>query len=147
MPMNATQDAAPEAATPDFSNRLSDGQANAIYTSAYHLSNQGRHEQATALFALLGLYRPKDPKYAHAVAISFRRMGNYEEAIRMFARTMELRPDDYGPAFQLIECMLLLGRRDEAKGLLDTIVGAAQHDGQTATVERAAALLELIEGA
>jgi hypothetical protein len=60
---------------------------------------------------------------------------------------MELRPDDYGPAFQLIECMLLLGRRDEAKGLLDTIVGAAQHDGQTATVERAAALLELIEGA
>lgn len=132
----------PEA--PFFAGQLSDGQVNTIYTAAYHLSRKGQHEQASTLFALLGMYRPLDPTYSNAVAICFRKMGRYEDAIRLFARTMELRPSDYGPAFHLIECLALLGRQVEAIDLLATITGVARADGDLATLQRAGGMLELL---
>lgn len=154
--MHATQDATaalPEAPASDksevldFSNRLSDGQANSIYRNACRLSGQERHEQASTLFALLGIYRPQEPKYAHALAICFRKLGRYEDAIREFARTMEMRPDDFGPVFPLIECLMLLNRRDQALELLNTVATVARARNQVAPLERALALLELLQAA
>ena len=151
--MHATKEAAavsPEAHDPDepevldFSNRLSDGQANSIYRNGYRLSEQGRHEQASTLFALLGIYRPQEPKFAHALAICFRKLGRYEDAIREFARTMELRPNDFGPVFPLIECLMLLHRREQALDLLMKVVQVAREGGQAQPLERAQALLELL---
>jgi len=129
------------------SDRLSDGQANSIYASAYHLSQRGRHDQASALFALLGMYRPQEPKYTHAVAVCFRELGQYEDAIRMFARTMELSPGDYTPTFNLIQCLLLLNQRDKAVELLQTLATAARDEGQLHTLERATAMLDLVQTA
>jgi tetratricopeptide (TPR) repeat protein len=135
---------APEAAAA-ISKRLSDGQANTIYMAAYQLGEKGRHDDAVALFALLGLYRPQEPKYALAAAISFRRMGRYEEAVAFFARTMKLRPHEYGPAFQMIECMMLQGRRDDSVQMLTNIAASAAELGQKDAAARATALLELTE--
>jgi tetratricopeptide (TPR) repeat protein len=152
--MNAAQNATAVAPAPpaadlpqelDFSNRLSDEQANTIYTAGYQLTRKGDHERASALFGLLGMYRPHEPMYAHAVAVCFRKLGRYKEAIPLFARTMELRPDDYGPAFQLIECLMLLKEHDKALGLLEIIAGVARDEGKTETLERAVALTELIQ--
>lgn len=131
----------------DLTGRVSDGQANAIYTVGYNLSQRGKYDQAATLFTMLTIYRPKDPKYTRAVAICFRKMGQYEEAIRLFARTMELRPDNYEPAFQLIECMLLMGKQDEANDLLEAIAAVACNTGQTQLLEQATGMLELLDAA
>jgi Flp pilus assembly protein TadD len=141
----AAQDNLTDQPLPDVARRLSDGQANTIYAAAYQLSEQGRHDQAVSLFALLALYRPKEPKYALATAISFRRMRRYEEAIVLFGQTMALQPHNWGPAFQMVECMMLLGRRAEALNVLATIKHDSEQAGQKDAVERAGALLELIE--
>ena len=90
------------------------------------------------------MYRPREPKYAHAVGVCFRKMGCYEDAIRLFARTMELEPDDFGPAFQMVECMMLLGQRDRALQTLETIAETAGAGGQAAAQERAQALKDII---
>jgi tetratricopeptide (TPR) repeat protein len=150
--MNAIQDAAPEQADtplelPDLSRRLSDAQVNTIHTAAYHLSKKGEHDQASALFGLLGLYRPTEPMYAQAVGVCFRKMGRYEDAIRGFARAMQMRPNDFGPAFMIVECMMLLGKREEARDVLQIIAGAAGQDGQVKAVERATAMMQLVDGA
>jgi tetratricopeptide (TPR) repeat protein len=129
----------------DVSTRLTDGQANTMYTAGYNMSRSGDHERASALFGLLQMYRPDEPKYAHATAICFRKMGRYEDAIPLFARTMELAPDDSGPAFQLIECLMLLKHHEKARGLLQLIAGVARDEGKTETLERALALTQLIE--
>lgn len=152
--MQATTDAATtapqapasdEPETLDFSNRLSDGQANTLYRVAYRLSEQGRHEQASTLLALLCLYRPEEPKYARAGAICFRKVGRYEDAIRMFAKTMELRPDDFEPVFPLVECLLLLKRREQALDLLAKVATVARETGQPGPLERALTLIQLLE--
>ena len=151
--MNATMNtpaAVPEVQSPeaagvkDYSDRLSDGQANSIYAAAYHMSQQGKHEQASTLFALLSMYCPREPKYTRSVAICFRKMRRYEDAIRYFAKTMELRPDNFEPAFQLVECMLLMGRRDDAVDLLEKFATMATDTGQTSILDQASAMLELL---
>jgi tetratricopeptide (TPR) repeat protein len=142
---HATQESPAGLSAADCANRLSDGQANTIYRAAYQLSESGRHDQAVALFALLGLYRPQEPKYALAAAICFRRTGRYDQAIAFFAQTMKLRPHEYGPAFQMVECMMLQGRRDESVQLLKDIAAAATEVGEKNAAERAGALLELVE--
>lgn len=130
-----------------LSSRVSDGQANSIYAVAYGLSQQGKHEQAATLFTMLTIYRPREPKYTRAVAICLRKMGQYQEAIRQFARTMELKPDSYEPAFQLIECMLLLGRREAAVELLETMAAMAGDTGQLRVLEQSRTMLELLYAA
>lgn len=147
--MNPTSDAArpqttQQGAPDDYTHRLSDGQANSIYAAAYHLSQQGKHDHASTLFALLSMYCPNESKYARSVAICFRKMGRYEDAIRYFARTMELRPQNYEPAFQLIECMLLIGRQKEAIDLLEKMAAMAADTGQEKVLERSSAMLTLM---
>jgi tetratricopeptide (TPR) repeat protein len=131
----------------EIRSRLSDAQANTIYTAAFRLSEKGNYQDASSLLRLLGVYRPNEPKYAYAAGICFRKLGRYEEAIPVLGRAMELRPDDYAPAFLIIECMMLLGRREEALNLLQIIAAAAVEYGQPQTVERATALIDFIEGA
>lgn len=142
---DAGAQSAHESSASNVAHRLSEGQANSIYASAYHLSKNGRHDQASALFALLGMYRPQEPKYTHAVAVCFRELGQYEDAIRMFARTVELSPGDYTPTFNLIQCLLLLDQREKAIDLLQTVAKAAREEGQHHTLERATVMLELLQ--
>jgi type III secretion system low calcium response chaperone LcrH/SycD len=126
---------------------LSNGQANSLYATAYHLAERGEHDKASALFALLGMYRPRDARYPLAVGVCFRKMGHYEDAIRMFARTMQLDPANHAPAFQVVECLLLLDRREQARQLLASMIEVAGSEGAPATVERAQAMLGFLEAA
>jgi type III secretion system low calcium response chaperone LcrH/SycD len=142
--MNATEDTVADAPATDALHQLSDGQVNTIYQAAYQLSERGRYDQACALFALLRLYRPDEPKYSHAAGICFRKLGNYEQAIQFFARAMELKPDDFGPAFQLVECLMHLGRREEATQALQLVASTARESGQPAAIMRAKAIMDLI---
>jgi type III secretion system low calcium response chaperone LcrH/SycD len=142
--MNATEDIATDAPATDTLHHLSDGQVNTIYTAAYQLSERGRHDQACALFALLRMYRPQEAKYSHAVGICFRKLGSYEQAIPFFASAMELKPDDFAPAFQLIECLMLLGRREQAMQVLQAVASGGADYAQEAATERARALMSLI---
>jgi type III secretion system low calcium response chaperone LcrH/SycD len=142
--MNVTEDTVADAPATDELHQLSEGQVNTIYTAAYQLSERGRYDQACALFALLRLYRPDEPKYSHAAGICFRKMGAYEQAIPFFARAMELKPDDFGPAFQLIECMMHLGLREKAIEVLQAVASSGRDYGQVATTMRAKAIMDLI---
>lgn len=130
---------------PDFSDRISDAEANAMYAAAYNLSRLGRHEQAATMLSLLTLYRPDDARTAYALGVCLRKMGQYKEAIRAFADAMELRHDDFEPAFQLIECMALLGRRNEIWDLLRLIEEVSRHEGKTDWADRAKTLMELLQ--
>jgi type III secretion system low calcium response chaperone LcrH/SycD len=142
--MNATEDIVVPATDAEALHHLSEGQVNTIYTAAYQLSERGRHDQACALFGLLRMYRPQEAKYSHAMGICFRKMGAHDQAIPFFARAMELQPDDFGPAFQLIECMMLLGQRDEAMQVLQVVANSAREIGQITTTMRAKAIMDLI---
>ncbi|WP_048439659.1 hypothetical protein [Caenimonas sp. SL110] len=122
---------------------MNEAQANSLYARVYMLTEQGRFDQANVLLALISMYRPDEPKFLLASAICFRKTGCYEEAVQKFAKVMELAPDDDGPAFQMIECMGLMGRQDDAVDLLKSMAAVARRDGKTETLERATALLEL----
>jgi type III secretion system low calcium response chaperone LcrH/SycD len=131
--------------TTALADRLSDGQANSLYATAYQLAERGKHEKANSLFALLGMYCPQEPKYPHAAGVCFRKLGQYEDAIRMFARAQQLDPDNHDPAFQVVECMLLLGRREAARDLLLSMIEIARRDAREVTLERAEAMLSFLE--
>ena len=149
--MSTTQHTSPAALPaimprlPDFANRLPQSEAEAMYALAYQLTERGLHDKAFATLTVLRLYRPKDPSYAKAMAICCRKMGRYDEAVRYFAQTMELRPDDYEPAFQMIECMVLMGAREQAGEVLRMISVVARHAGLTDTLERAETLLGFMQ--
>lgn len=157
--MNATQAlalvdlaaySADEPHTSILADRLSDGQANTLYATAYQLAERGQHEKASAVFALLGMYRPGDARFAHAAGICYRKLGRYQDALAMFGRALQIEPGDYAPAFQVVECLLLLGRRGEAQELLKAMLNVLRQDHpetSDASTDRIEAMLGFLEGA
>lgn len=135
----------PEFPDSTLGDRLSDAQVNSLYASAYQLADRGNHDQASSLFALLGMYRPQVPKYAFAVGVCFRKLGKYEDAIRMFGRAQKLEPLNHEPAFQVVECMLLLGHREHAQALLKSMAKVARRNESASTLERVEAILSFLE--
>ncbi|MRD47087.1 hypothetical protein GHT07_07340 [Caenimonas koreensis DSM 17982] len=125
-----------------LSARLTDAQVNTLYRQVYNMTEQGRFDEANVLLALIMMYRPDEPKFSLASAICFRKTGCFEDAIRMFARTLELQPDNDEPAFEIVECMSLLGLHDNATDLLRQIADVARRENKTHTMERAETLLE-----
>src|SRR4051812_41154516 len=104
-----------------MSHRLSDEQAEAIYSMGYHLMQQGQGDRAARVLLLLTLFRPNDAKYWHAMGVCCHRRNDPAGAVEALTRALDLAPEDPKPAFLLVESLLALGLRDEATSLLDLV--------------------------
>lgn len=141
---------APEPNTSVLGGEISDGQANTLYATAYQYADRGQHDKASVLFAVLGMFRPHDSRFAQAAGVCYRKLGQYQDALAMFGRALQLEPGNLAPAFQVVDCLLLLGRRDEAQGLLKAMLEMLRQDdpeASDASTERIEAMLGFIEGA
>ena len=74
--------------------RLTRAQAQAVYALAYQLVAQGRFDKAYEYFALLTLYYPTDAAYLAGLALCYRMLGRYEQAINVYAFLATLRAQE-----------------------------------------------------
>lgn len=127
--------------------RLSQDDCKAVYGLAYHAVAQGHFETAFRYFSLLTLYRPTEPAYLSGLALSYKLLKRYAEALSVYSF---LAVTDTGGEPQhtlsIVECLLLLGAYEEARNTLDLVQRFCEESGAHAkAAERAQALASMLQ--
>ncbi|KQO20772.1 hypothetical protein ASF11_24745 [Acidovorax sp. Leaf76] len=128
--------------------RLSTADADAIYALAYQLVRQNRYETAYRYFSLLTLYKPTDTAYLQGLALTYRMMERYDEALNVYSFLATIDPDNLDHNMAIVECLLLKREFEEAQDTVTTLLQYCKENAITGKVgDRAEALLGLLSSA
>ncbi len=97
-------------------------QYEVLYTLAYDNHMAGQYRQAAQMFSLLFSLNPYDRRYAKGMASSLQREGHYEQALACWGAVVLLDLDDSVPVLHACECLIALGRLDEAMDSLEPVL-------------------------
>lgn len=127
--------------------RLTDDDAEALYTLAHRAMLQGHAEAALKHLTLLGLYRPADVKYLGALGKVLRQLSRHQEAMNVYAFLAVIDADDVEHNLNIAECLMLLRSYEEARDLTHLIIQACKEGSvgsNAAVLARAEAIAELM---
>ncbi len=125
---------------------FSDSEMEALYAVAYNLYRSGQYEKSLKLFRLLCFFDHMEPKYWLGLGAVQQMMKKYEDAAKAYAYASMLDISDPKPAVHAAECLLALGRKDEAEGALLAAIEFSKDDERHKEMrERAKTLLELMK--
>lgn len=95
---------------------------NALYNIASKLCNDGSFEHALPICLQLMLHDPTDSRYAFQTGACLQRLGEYNYAAILFARTLDLQPNEAAATYRLAECLLAIDKSIEAKALFEMVI-------------------------
>ncbi len=125
---------------------VTDEQCEVMYAYGHSLYALGKYDDAFKVFAQLVTYDHMDSRYQMALASAMQMTGRYEEALQQYVVVTVMRLDDPAPVFHCAECLLALGRPEEARDSLELVVSALCKPGEHDFIKaRAEALFKAIE--
>lgn len=127
-------------------------ECDALYTLGRNLYQQGHYAEAFKAFSLLVMFDHLNDDYFMALAAAAQLLGRHEDALHNYATVTLMRLDDPAPVFHSAECLVALGRLDEAIESLELVLTLEGHEAESANVPddpasyagRALALLPLL---
>lgn len=127
------------------SSRLSNADTEAIYALAHQLVAQARYETAFRYFSLLTLYKPTNVTYLRGLALTYRMLERYDEALNVYSFLATIDPNEPQHTLDIAECLLLRRDLDEAKQTVEMIIGYCKENSASDKVRsRAEALHDLV---
>src|SRR3954468_4802274 len=105
--------------------------------------NQGRLEEAAALFVQAAIAAPDEPIFSYNPGLALSRLGRHGQAETALRTTLRYRPDFVQALFELGAVLHRLGRLEEAE---KNIRGALRHTPGNAHAELALAALLVDDG-
>ncbi len=99
-------------------------ECEALYALGRSLYGQGKYEDAFKLFARLVTYDHMESRYQLALASCMQMTGRYQDALQQYVVVTVMRLDDPVPVFHSAECLLALGRPQEARDSLELVIGS-----------------------
>jgi len=120
-------------------------ECEAMYAWGHSLYAQRKYEDAFRIFAQLVAYDHMESRYQMALASAMQMTKRYEDALNQYAIVTVMRLDDPAPAYHSAECLLALGRVQDAVASLEMareLCADGQHDAVKA---RAQALLAALK--
>lgn len=125
---------------------ITDEECEAMYAYGHSLYAQRKYNDAFKVFALLVTYDHMNSRYQFALASALQMTGRYEEALQQYLVVTVMRLDDPVPVFHSAECLLALGRPEEARESLELMMADLCTPGRHDAIKaRAEALLGAIE--
>ena len=125
--------------------RLSLSDTEVIYAQAYQYVAQGQFDMALRYFSLLTLYRPTCIAYLAGLALSYKMLRRYAEALSVYSFMAAIDAEEPQHTLAIAECLLLAGAYDEARRTLDMVVRFCQEQpGHAKAGERAQAMTALL---
>lgn len=125
---------------------LSPRVVESFYALGYGWFNAGRLADAERVFALVAMQDHLDRRYQLALAMTLHAQGRHERALRPYGMASLLDLTDPEPVLRMAECLLSLGRKDEARLSLQQALEQARARPQQheAAGRRAQTILELM---
>lgn len=102
--------------------------AESLYSRGYVQYQQGRYEDASKTFGFILFNDPSNTRAMRGMASSLQMRGNYEQALLFLSYAAVADDDNADVSVQVIECLLHLGRKDDAMRLLSDVEQALAND-------------------
>jgi type III secretion system low calcium response chaperone LcrH/SycD len=119
-----------------------------LYSIGHQYYSQGKFLEAMNVFGHLVAHNHLERKYHYALASSFQMVGDYNGALKFYRIAFEIDPRDSSPTFHAAECLISLGRKEEAaEGLAILADSIAKTDLDKELQTKARALLEILRSA
>lgn len=125
---------------------ITDEECEAMYAYGHSLYALGKYEDALKIFARLVTYDHMDSRYQMALASAMQMTGRYLEALQQYMVVAVMRVDDPVPVFHSAECLLALGRSEEARDSLELVTETLCMPGKDDVIKSRAQALLLILG-
>lgn len=116
-----------------------------LYALGHSLYAQGRYADAVKAFGFLVMHNHLEKRFVGAFASSLHMDGRHEEAIQHYTLASAMDMSDPEPTFHTAECLIALGRLEDAREALGFVVAQSQDAARRPLAERASALLALLE--
>lgn len=124
---------------------ISKADMEAMYIIGSRLYELGNYKEAGITFRKLVSYDPFERRYLQALAANTQMMGRHEEAIGFYHLLLTLDAEDPMPTFHMAQCLLRLGRGQDAADVLEATIDNAGDKPQFAGIrEQALALQQLL---
>jgi Flp pilus assembly protein TadD len=126
------------------STRVSAAEAEALYAMVHSAIVQGQHDTALRYLALLTFLKPTEPRYLGALALTYKHLGLFTEALNVYSFLALMEPAELLHTLAVAESHLLLQQPEKARPLLAFVVDTSVAGGGAGKVrDRALALLKL----
>lgn len=116
-----------------------------LYALGHNLYSQGRYQDAMKAFGFLVIHNHLERRFVLAFASSLQMCKSYEEALTYYSLASVMDMSDPAPTFHSCECLISLGRIDEAADGLDMVIRQSGAEKHAPLKARAEALAQLIE--
>ena len=125
--------------------RLSSEDADGLYAFGHQLYGQGRYADAALVFVYLVMYAAPEHRHYMGLAACQQAERKFEAALELYQACFLLAPEDPNAYLHTGECLLRLGRKEEALEALDRVItlcdGSARFDSLR---NRASGIIELV---
>ncbi len=101
---------------------ITDAGYAALYRIACELCDQGDFHHALPVALQLSLHQPNDSRYAFMAGSCLQRLGQHAQAVLMYAHTMDIDPGHAAASYRLAECVIAIGKPDEAVPFLNKAI-------------------------
>jgi type III secretion system low calcium response chaperone LcrH/SycD len=123
---------------------ITDAQFESLYATGYRLYGADRYEDASKVFAYLGMNDPYDRRYTLGLGASLQMLKKWDEAIAAFTLCIALDVTDPIPPFHMAECVAGKGDLADAQVLLTQVVQRCKAPEHQALKQKADAMLKLM---
>ncbi len=108
------------------SRRVTADEAEAIYTMVHSAIVQGQHDAALRYLALLTFLKPTQPRYLSALALTYKLLERFQEALNVYSFLALLEPDELLHPLAVAECHLRLQQALQARALLAFVIDSSE---------------------
>lgn len=116
-----------------------------VYAHGYSLYNQARWTEALQVFSFLTYHSHLEQRFHVARGACLQMMKLYEDALRAYGPAYVLDATDPTVSLHIAECFIALGKKEEARGVLENVAELTQDNAAFAQInKRGAALAALI---
>ena len=126
--LNSFDDLRKKIASMPSSTRFTDEQIEIIYGIGHSLFVQGKFDNACSVFQMMLVYRPLDSRILSAFGLCCKRLGKFESAIPAYSAALAIEPTNLSLAVHIVECLAVLGKRDESLTMLEPLIKLAELD-------------------
>lgn len=117
----------------------------AAYAAGYTQYNAGRYEQAEKVFQFLVAHNPYDRRFTLALGSVKQVRGQYADALGYYGLCSSLDMMDPVPVLHMAECLIGLGKADDAREALGFVLRNATLPAHEPYKARAQGLIELLD--
>jgi type III secretion system low calcium response chaperone LcrH/SycD len=125
---------------------LSTKELEPMYALGYSLYNQARWTEALKVFSFLTYHSHLEQRFHVGRAACLQMLKQHEEALRAYGLAYLLDASDPSVSLHIAECLIALGKKEEARGVLENVAELTQGSTPFARIRKRAAALSALIG-